>query len=110
MTGGNDGISFATQGDLFGSWKDQQHSETNPSTTTTTTDGSAAGHSFTTQGDQDKGAVADGDSILALQHATIVGQVVILQLTAQKHLRMHNRCRKHPNNLSTNQTSKEHND
>ena len=108
MTGGNDGISFATQGDLFGSQEDQQCTDTNPSTTTTT-DGAAAGHSFTAQGGpgQERGSGQGWNSGPPTCYKC--GAVGHLQPTAQKHLRMWNGCWKHPNNMSTNQTSKEHN-
>ena len=103
MTGGSDGVSFTTQGDLPRSQEDMN------SNATTTNDGAAAGHSFTTQEEQDEHKVVAGDGDWALQHIIAVGQLGILLPTAQKHLRMHNECWNHPNKMRTNQTSKEHN-
>ena len=101
MTGGNDGVSFTIQEDLPGSQEDMN------SNATTTNDGAAVGHSFTTQGEAGRGQ--GGGQGWQSGPPTCYWQSGILLPTAQKHFRMHNECWKHPNNMPTNQTSNGHN-
>ena len=109
MTGGNNGISFTTQGICLGPRKIiNAQTQTQIQQQQPMMEQQLATCSQLKE-EQDEGAVVDGDGILALQHATDVGQSAILPPTAQRHLRMHNGSWKHPNNMPTNQTSKEHN-